>query len=323
MGTGLNAQDLHFSQLHTSPLSLNPALTGQFEGDLRLMNIYRSQWASVSSPYSTNALAADKVYWKNGKKKSLGAILMFDRSGQEPLNTAKLNLSGSKDFRFNKNLLVAGLQVGITYKFLKRDALSFPEQFNWGTGAFDASLPLSETTDKGAVLYPDVNVGFYYERLGEGKIRPFLGVALSHVIFPAESFTDSGSNLPWRQTLDLGLKMQLSKRLQFTPSVTANFHTSASEWLGKGIIDYRVPYGSSVYNLFFGTALRTGFDRNVDAAIAIVGANVKGLRIGLAYDVNISEFEVATNNRGAFELSLVYVKETRRPDKLQVPCDRY
>jgi hypothetical protein len=37
-------QDIHFSQYYASPLSLNPANTGNYDGDWRLMNSYRQQW---------------------------------------------------------------------------------------------------------------------------------------------------------------------------------------------------------------------------------------------------------------------------------------
>ena len=41
------AQDPHFTQYFTSPLTLNPALTGLVQGDLRFAANYRQQWAST------------------------------------------------------------------------------------------------------------------------------------------------------------------------------------------------------------------------------------------------------------------------------------
>ena len=53
------AQDIHFSQFNQAPARLNPALTGQFVGGYRIAGIYRSQWASVTVPYSTIAFSGD------------------------------------------------------------------------------------------------------------------------------------------------------------------------------------------------------------------------------------------------------------------------
>lgn len=53
------AQDPHFSQYFASPLSLNPACTGFFDGDLRLAVNERRQWYNVGSGYNTT-VGSDK-----------------------------------------------------------------------------------------------------------------------------------------------------------------------------------------------------------------------------------------------------------------------
>lgn len=52
--TAGKAQDQHFTQFFASPLTLNPALTGTFDGKYRLAFIYRDQ-----EPYKTFAGAID------------------------------------------------------------------------------------------------------------------------------------------------------------------------------------------------------------------------------------------------------------------------
>ena len=42
------AQDPNFSQFYSSPLTLNPALTGKFNGVLRATGTYRNQWPEIS-----------------------------------------------------------------------------------------------------------------------------------------------------------------------------------------------------------------------------------------------------------------------------------
>ena len=54
-----SAQDIHFSMFYASPLTLNPALTGANEGTYRAAGIYRSQWASISTPFTTYAVSFD------------------------------------------------------------------------------------------------------------------------------------------------------------------------------------------------------------------------------------------------------------------------
>ena len=43
------AQDVHFTQYFTSPLTLNPAMTGLVPDDIRAAANYRTQWTAVSA----------------------------------------------------------------------------------------------------------------------------------------------------------------------------------------------------------------------------------------------------------------------------------
>ena len=52
VGMKLNAQDIHFSQYYASPLTLNPALTGKFNGLWRVTGIYRDQFRNSVSQNS-------------------------------------------------------------------------------------------------------------------------------------------------------------------------------------------------------------------------------------------------------------------------------
>ena len=55
----VSGQDPHFSQYFSSPLTLNPAMTGYFKGDYRMSANFRQQWWSVGSPFVTNTLSYD------------------------------------------------------------------------------------------------------------------------------------------------------------------------------------------------------------------------------------------------------------------------
>jgi len=57
---GTRAQDLHFTQYFNSPLLVNPANTGFApDYDFRIGGNYRTQWASVATPYKTMSVWGD------------------------------------------------------------------------------------------------------------------------------------------------------------------------------------------------------------------------------------------------------------------------
>ncbi|MEZ4915768.1 MAG: type IX secretion system membrane protein PorP/SprF [Chitinophagales bacterium] len=90
----LEAQDIHFSQYYASPLTLNPALTGKFDGLWRVNAIYRDQYRNAVSnnplPYMTPSFSVDFSLLKNKLKTDalgVGAMVFYDKVGG--LNTLK------------------------------------------------------------------------------------------------------------------------------------------------------------------------------------------------------------------------------------------
>ena len=56
---GAHAQDPHFSQFFASPLTLNPALTGRFDGNFRVAGNYRNQWPTINNAFTTATVSFD------------------------------------------------------------------------------------------------------------------------------------------------------------------------------------------------------------------------------------------------------------------------
>src|SRR6188768_2919012 len=61
----IKAQDPHFSQFFASPLTLNPAFTGKFDGQWRLAVNHRDQWPSIPKAYVTTSGSFDFGILKN------------------------------------------------------------------------------------------------------------------------------------------------------------------------------------------------------------------------------------------------------------------
>ena len=68
-GSTLLSQDIHYSQFYNAPLTLNPALTGIFRGDIRFQANYRNQWRSVPVDFVTFTAAADMKFLRRPYKR--------------------------------------------------------------------------------------------------------------------------------------------------------------------------------------------------------------------------------------------------------------
>ncbi len=60
-----SAQDPNFSQFFASPLTLNPALTGKFDGVYRVAGNYRNQWPTIYNAFTTYTASFDAGILKN------------------------------------------------------------------------------------------------------------------------------------------------------------------------------------------------------------------------------------------------------------------
>ena len=54
-------QDPNFSQFFASPLTLNPALTGKFDGLYRIAGNYRNQWPTFNNAFTTASFSASAI----------------------------------------------------------------------------------------------------------------------------------------------------------------------------------------------------------------------------------------------------------------------
>src|SRR5450432_2788700 len=93
------AQDPSFSQFFASPLTLNPALTGKFDGTLRVAGNYRNQWPTVNNAFVTSTISVDgniltnKI--TNGDAWGVGIMTMTDRTANGILTSNYVALSTS------------------------------------------------------------------------------------------------------------------------------------------------------------------------------------------------------------------------------------
>jgi type IX secretion system PorP/SprF family membrane protein len=131
-------QDKHFTQFYSSPLTLNPALTGAFDGRYRVSGIYRDQWRNVlDEPYRTFSGAIDVRFdlaMNSRYKDAIAAGIMFfsDQVGVIDFNTNQMALSAAfhKGLDWDKKqFLTIGIQGSLSQRNVNYESLTFNDQF--------------------------------------------------------------------------------------------------------------------------------------------------------------------------------------------------
>lgn len=316
------AQDVHFSQYYLSPLTLNPANTGNYKGDYRFFGNYRSQWKDISSAYNTFSAGGDFNIYPKNLNFSGGLVCLNDKSGGN-LSVTKIMPSVA----FHKKLmgfnLHAGLQPGVVIQSVDFYANSFPDQLNWDKGAFDHTLPTGETNVGQRFMYFDMNGGVSASRRF-GKFEPEIGFAAFHLNKPKQSFLSSDNRLPVRQAYTAALSYYLTKTVILKAYSMYGYTDRVSDWVSGINAEYVLSRSAFFTNsVFAGFMWRDGFQRNPDAGIITAGFNYSHYTIGFSYDVTFSQLKTSVNSKGAYEIAFIYRGKNTRLTKKMIPCERY
>lgn len=315
------AQDPHFSQFFASPLTLNPAFTGKFDGEWRLAANHRDQWPSIPKAYVTTSASFDVGILKSripkGDVFGIGVSGLSDQSADAAL---KLNY-GSLSLSYHKaldeegyNTIGAGFQATYSSAILDKNKLTFEDQLTQN----GFTNPTQEQFTNGASQnYTDINAGILYSGSSNGVNNYYLGLSLYHINKPNLSFIDKTWNLASRLSFHGGGAFPLNDNLMVNASAIYQMQNKASEVVfGAALSALLNGDETNPTNVYFGSWMRLN-----DAIIPYVGIEINGLRIGASYDINTSSLKSATASRGGSEFSLIYIK--RKGEVKGIPCPKF
>ncbi|MBK8505124.1 MAG: PorP/SprF family type IX secretion system membrane protein [Saprospiraceae bacterium] len=313
----VGAQDIHFAQFYNAPQLLNPALTGIFNGDARFMGHYRRQWANIPADYLTFSGTYDaKLYPKKAEGNDFwgfGVSFNYDNAGYSSLTWAGLQLGASYSKELAKNtFLTGGVQLGLANRSYKSEELTFDNQ--WNGDLFDPSLPTGENFDNTGDLFADFSVGGNLRmQKDDRRSKVDLGVALYHLNRPRQDFFDAAKvKLPNRFAIYGIGAIKLGGALDFLARATVQFQTTYREYLpGAAFKLYLDQSRGKELAIQAGANLR--FNKITDAIIPTVELHYKTLSAGVSYDINISDFEIATDQKGGPEIWVSYRIEKVKP----------
>lgn len=320
----LQAQDIHYSQFYNAPVNLNPALCGVFKGDARFVGNYRSQWKAVPVDYLTFAAAADKKFNPKDPDRnglfSAGLSFNYDQAGLSKLQLVQLGLSGSYTHRLSSySYLSAGVQVMGNNRSFSLGKLTFDDQYDPGRGTVDETLPNNENFPKESKFFLGLGTGLNLRLqnlsdaalVEDGSKRSYLdvGVGIFNLNRPDQSFyKDIKSHLFTRYSPYASAVVQLGgKNVPFdlVGNVTWQFQGPYEEKLGMLGVRWHAEFEPDRQIWFqFGSGYR--FDDFGDSLYPTVEVFFRGLQVGFNYDINVSDFNIATNRRGGFEVSARY-----------------
>lgn len=318
----VSAQDIHFSQFYSSPLTLNPAMTGNFNGFYRITGIYRNQYPGLSNNkpvFSTPSVSVDLSLLRDKiKNGALGVGLVFvnDQQNGKTFNQNQILASLAYNMSFGKNgifQLGLGLQGGIAMTKMDFSKFEFNDGFNSDL-TYNSSYN-GENFNSGNKMKGVFNAGLFAKSEFYKGMRVYAGYAFNNATNYKQDFLANSNQtyrLPFRHTIHGGFEFDYKDKAVFIPGVLfmtqakaaqVNFGLTAGVHVVKGDAAKRATLYLGLWN-----RLNTG---NY-TLIPKIGFEYKGFRAGFAYDVHLRNQYGDHKNIGGplpqgFEVTLSYI----------------
>ena len=315
------AQDPSFAQFFSSPLNVNPALTGNINADWRMIANFRDQWVGPASPFVTSTISYDRKILQErlpgtAEKRTfgVGGMLMYDHAmvGVQKSTYASLNMAYSTLVADRETKQYVGVGFGAIYgrRFVDFSKLDFEEQFV-GTG-FNTNLPTGEAALSNMKPYFSASAGITYS-IKNDRSNFDAGIAGFHLNKPRQTFLEDDKQVvPIRKVAH------------------ANFETFLNNWTVLNVnAIYQSQLSAKYYSVGAALGYYTGGEEDVilngglwywsnNALIPYVGLMYKDLQIGVSYDWTVSKLRQANPRTKSFEVSII-LRGSKDPSGI-IPC---
>ncbi len=308
-----------------SPLGVNPALAGAYNGSYRINGIYRDQYrGSAGQPFGGFSLNVDAPIIRGIRKQDwIGVGLRIEQNKAGSLGQ-KLNFYGlgvayhlALDKKQN-SIFTIGAQYGTggyTYNQLVNGDTaesivtgSLSEQditFNTSQGSTGGT----GTPSVSGGSLNDLTVGVLYNIKNPKAGSDFkLGIAVEGILNPNRARRgqdDKGIGLNGFGSYEF----TMNKRSSLTSGIYYYSNKEASAINVNSIFNYKLKPGDKM-TLHGGLGLR-----NARAVLIYLGATFNGIRVGIGYDLDIGASTPATNNHKSIELGVTYIGKIYKKPK--------
>ena len=339
-----SAQDPHFSQFYMSPLYLNPAMTGAFDGNYRITGLFRGQWGSIlrdeqTPMYRTYTFSADfrtnKGFGK-GDAFGFGANFIGDQAGESKFgyNVGGLALAYHKSLnQRNTNYLAIGFSSQIFQQTIDFSHLQFGSQ--WDGSAYNSLLPTNEFLVDNKFMYWDVNAGLMWYMKISKRTSVYVGGSVYHLNRPAISFLgDKNVKLNMKIVGHGGIRFPLKGRFDMQPKFIVMSQGQSLELIlatdFRILFEERYPDGDhfkvgAMFRMVGGDPNAPWRDKRMVGESVVLNAGVvwRGIELGVAYDINVSQLISGSKSQGGFEVGLAYIGKWKKRGPQTIYCPRF
>ncbi len=296
----LKAQDFHLSQFTVSKIGISPAIIGSQSTDYKVTFQKRTQWASVANPFGTIVFGFEiKDILKNT---STSFQFINDVSGDASFTTSQFNSGINKVFSIDKDKQIsAGILLGVAQRKVDFSQLVFEEV---------------EQLQNPSFTFFDIGIGGNYSNIVNKDFSFFSGFSMFHINKPKQTLINNDDViLEEKHNIYFLSFYRLNSTLIFNPALLYTRQGKSAELLAGSGVRYRLKKNTNlIARLFY---------RWNDAVIPAFGVNYNSVTAVMSYDLNTSDLIAASDYKGGFEFSLIYIwNKKKRVEKTKF-CPKY
>lgn len=314
LSSSLFAQgDPIFTQYQATPLELNPANAGLFEGSFRGIVNYRRQWENIGTVFQTIGASGDFRVAQDVFKDdlfSVGINVLQDKAGVgEATNlNANLNISYTKILdRYANHYFSVGFMTGFAQKSLGVSNLRWNNQ--WTDDGFNTDLPSGEGSIDDSKTHLDIGGGInYFFSNTDESVKGFVGASMFHITRPSVSFMGVEEKLYSKFIYNAGVEFRLrSSMISFFPNAIVATQGPNSMIMLGGDMKFYLSEGTKMTGFLKESTLAFGiYHRWGDSFSPMLKLGAGGFQLGVSYDITIRSLTRVNRGFGGPEFSLIY-----------------
>ncbi|HLP53153.1 MAG TPA: PorP/SprF family type IX secretion system membrane protein [Chitinophagales bacterium] len=309
----LSAQDIHFTQFFTNPLILNPAQTGNYDGNYRLGFNFKAQWPfAITGKVYNHHTESPFVDFSFGERKlktawfGLGMNFVNDEAGDGRLTYRRIGLSGAYHQAFDKDhRYVLSTGFGFSYIIRSVDFSKFYFNNQWVDDfGFNITLPNGEPLQRESFQMIDLNAGLNFAAQIHEQVKLEVGFSMLHLNRPKHSFLGTTERLGFRYQASAGVTYNVNEKISILVNAYYGNEKKAQEITAGAMLGYGISKRRSAdpeNTIYIGL-----YYRALDALAPVVGYKYKSTRILFNYDVTLSGLAKPGRANGGPELSIVH-----------------
>jgi len=318
------SQDVHFSQWSNTPLILNPAMTGVFDGKLRFSNDYRSQWVGLTQAYTTIHASLDLPIGRSYYKKEyfgFGVVVIQDNAGSSPLKntTALASLSYTAPLDEEDNYISVGFQGGINQ--ISFDASKATWGSQWNGDQQDASFGAGSIPafEKSQISAPDINAGVLWHYEPDQNNRVYFGGSAYHISGQSLSlYSSNNSPIERRYNAMAGGQKSLNQdnSTWLIPEALFMLQGDQKEITAGAAIKNKVQFKSKYTSYKKEVLYSFGiYHRLQDALIFVACFEYNNFTLGFSYDYTVSDLRKYAGSGNAIEITLAIFNPIKKGER--------